>query len=632
MSTGQKRILIMEDSDIFADMLLEHLTSSGYIVERAVNGFEGVKKVFSFMPHLIITDIEMPIFKGYQVTRLLKARRNTKTIPIIMFTTLAETKDRFWGNQAGANVYVEKAPENFQLLNGIIADLISDSAEIDFTAIERENKKINDDAIIEMVNNLLDTKLFQTTLIGMLTELSDRAYSLEMIARRILDLLQTVCEAEIASLMIRSADGTLYIYSANFAGFSTEVADDFSGISISDFNNFFPDFKVSTKNVLEFLSAGTNQKKVVSYTTIPLVNGGEKFASVHIANSISEYFSQSIQENLNVFLGAAAPIIANSLSMRDLNELQRNTRAAFARYVPIDVMDEIIKVSSKTVSQSEKRNVTILFTDIRGFTSLAERSDAQSVVDFLNTYFSRMGHEIISEDGHVDKFIGDAIMAIFGAFKNLENSPANAIRAALKMLAALHEMNSVGITFLAENIKIGIGINYGECVLGNIGFMNKMEYTLIGDAVNLSARIEDLTKLYQHPLIVSEYVYDLTKNNFLFRKIDNVRVKGKKEPVAIYAVYSGFRGAEGNVLRSGEDTGLPVIPSLLVDREALVNYNKGLQVFFMREWKIAEEYFSKSLEADENDYLSRLYLKRTLEFASSPPPDNWDGVISLEKN
>jgi class 3 adenylate cyclase/FixJ family two-component response regulator len=621
----------MEDSDIFAEMLQEFLASSGYTVERAVNGFDGIKKVFSFMPHLIITDIEMPLFKGYQVTRLLKSRKNTKTIPIIMFTTLGETKDRFWGNQAGANIYVEKAPGNFQLLDGIITDILFDLEDIDFAAIERESKKINDDAIIEMVNNLLDTKLFQTTLIGMLTELSDRAYSLEMIARKILDLLQTVCEAEIASLMIRSADGTLYVYTANFAGFSAEIADDFSGISMADFSNLFPDFNVSTKKVQDFLSAGDNPKKIASYTTIPLNNGGEKFASVHIANSINEYFSQSTLDNLNVFLGAAAPIIANSLSMRDLDELQRNTRTAFARYVPVDVMDEIINVSSKTASQSEKRNVAILFSDIRDFTTIAEHFDAQSVVDFLNTYFSGMGNEIISEGGHVDKFIGDAIMAVFGAFRNFESSVANAIRAAVKMLAALHEMNSREQTFFNQKIRTGIAINYGECVLGNIGFQNKMDYTVIGDAVNLASRIEELTKRYRHPLLVSEYVYDITKDSFLFRKIDNVRVKGKKEPVGIYAVYAGFRGDDGNTLRSGENTGLPAIPSLLLDRETLVNYNKGLSVFYMREWKLAEEYFLKALQADENDYLSQLYLERIHEFARTPPPDNWDGIITLDE-
>ena len=619
----------MEDSDIFADVLESSLGSSGYTLERAVNGFEGIKKVYRFMPHLIITDVEMPLFKGYQVTRLLKSRKNTKAIPIIMFTSLGETKDKFWGSQAGADMYIEKSPDNLQPLNDAIAKILSAPGSIDFAAIERESKKINDDAIIEMVNNLLDNKLFQTTVIGMLTELSGKVNSLEMIASGIFDLLRAVCETEIVTMMIRGGNGVLYAYTANFAGLSAETADNFSGISISDFNSLFPDFQVSTKNAQDFFPAGNNQKKIASYITIPLVSGGEKIASVHIANSINEYFTPGVLENVNVFLKAATPIIANALSMRELEELQKNTRTAFARYVPADIMDEIISYSSKATSQSENRNITILFSDIRNFTAISEHSDAREVVEFLNSYFAKMGSEIICEGGHIDKFIGDAIMAVFGAFHGLENPAFNAIRAAIKMLAALESIDTVGIALKQSSLKAGIGINCGECVLGNIGFQNKMDYTVIGDTVNLASRIEGLTKLYRHPLIVSEYIYNMAKDRFLFRKIDNIRVMGKEEPVGIYAIYTGYKGTADNAPCSDEISDIPAVFSLLINRETLINYNKGLQLFYMREWKSAQEFFLKAVQADKNDYLSQFYLERSLEFMRTPPPGNWDGVVTL---
>jgi len=625
----QKRILIMEDSDIFADMLMGFLGSPKYILERAADGFEGIKKVYSFLPHLIITDVEMPLFRGYQVTRLLKSRKSTKAIPIVMFTTLDEAKDKFWGRQAGADIYIEKSPDNFQPLGEAVAKILSSAPEIDFAAIQKEGRKINDAAIIETVNNLLDNKLFQTTVIGLLTELSSKTHSLEKIANGIFDLLHTVCESEIVTMMIRGTKRELYIYTANFAGFTKEIADNFLGISISDFNNLFPDFQVSTKNTRDFFPAGKNEKKITSYITIPLVIAGEKFACVHIANSINEYFSPSILENINVFLGAAAPIAANALSMHELSQLQKNTRTAFARYVPADVMDEIINETTSQTHVSETRNVTVLFSDIRDFTSLSEHSNAQYVVDFLNGYFAKMGDEIISEGGHIDKFIGDAIMAVFGAFTNMENSPQNAIRAAVKMIAAIDSMNVSGLEVSRNKLEIGIGINSGECILGNIGFQRKMDYTIIGDTVNLASRVEGLTKLYKHPLIVSEYVYNSTKDKFLLRKIDNVRVKGKEKPVGVFAVYSGFTGADTKKLRSGEISSLPFVPSLLVNRETLVNYNKGLQVFYMREWKLAQEYFKKSMEANNDDFLSQLYLQRSIDFMRNPPPDNWDGVVTL---
>ena len=629
MSDEKKRILVMEDSDIFAEMLLEFLSSSDFVLDRAVNGFEGIKQVYSFLPHLIVSDVEMPLFKGYQATRFLKSRKNTKTIPIIMFTSLAETKDKFWGTNAGADRYIEKSPDNFQPLLDTINEILSQSHDIDFAAIEKEAKKINDNTIIESVNSLLDNKLFQTTTIGMLTELSDKAFSLDIIVQGIFELLHTICEAEITSMMIRGTKGTLYIFSANFAGFSAEIADDFSGICVSDFNSLFPDFKVESKSIEDLFPAGTISKKIISYIKVPLAIGGENFASVHIANSINEYFSPGILENITVFLCAAAPIISNALSMRELAELQKNTRTAFARYVPPDVMDEIIDNSSKLVSQSESRNVTVLFVDIRNFTRLSEKSAAQDVVDFLNDYFAEIGSIIISEGGQIDKFIGDAAMALFGAFKNLEDPEASAVRAGIKILSVLNNIDTSKISIPQGSLKIGIGINCGQCVLGNIGFRNKMDYTVIGNTVNLASRLEGVTKLYKHPLIVSEHIYNSIKDNFLLRKIDNVRVKGKEEAVGIYSVYTGFKDNNGDDMLPDKKSGAQTVPSLLIDRTTLENYNKGLQLFYMQEWKPAQEYFSKALETDKNDFLSQLYLDRSIEFSYTPPPDNWDGVVTL---
>ena len=629
MSTEQKRVLILEDSDIFADMLLEAFNCEKYILERAVDGFDGIKKVYSFMPHIIITDIEMPLFKGYQVTRLLKSRKNTKMIPIIMFTSLDETKDKFWGEQAGADYYIKKSPQNIAPLLETMEEILSNAQEIDFNAIERESKKINNESIIEIVNNLLDNKLFQTTIIGLLTDLSSKVNSIDKIARGIFDLFSTICKTEILTLIIRGNNRTLYIFSSNFAEFKKETTDNFISVCISDFGKLFQDIIFTNKKMKYFYPDGNNNKRISSYIWQPLTVAGDIFASIHIANSLNEYFSPSIVENVNVFAGAAAPVIANALSMHELAELQNNTRTAFARYVPADVMDEIINETSRKATVSENTNVSVLFCDIRNFTELSEHCEPQTVVDFLNSFFSKMGGEIISEGGHVDKFIGDAIMAVFGAFQNNDYSPSNAIRAAVKMLAALNTINYDGTYFYKEIVDIGIGINCGECILGNIGFKNKMDYTIIGDTVNLASRIESLTKSYRHRIIVSEYIYEETKEKFLYRKIDNVLVKGKKKPVGIYAVYSGFHGAEGNKLRSGETSDLLPVPSLLIDRDVLVNYNKGLQVFYMREWKLALEYFSKALESQSDDFLSNLYLERTKKFMSNPPEENWNGVFTL---
>jgi class 3 adenylate cyclase/CheY-like chemotaxis protein len=604
----QKRILVFEDSDIFADILLEVLHEAGYSTRRAINGFEGIKQVYQFLPHLIITDVEMPLFKGYQATRLLKSRKCTKGIPIIMLTALNETKNRFWGGQAGADCYIEKSPDNFGELNQHIQLLLATCQDIDHKAIEKEGRRINDTTLIEMVSNLLDTKLFQMTIIGMLTELSSKLESLEDILKGVFELLTYICETGIVSIMIKSTHNTLLVYTSNIAAYTASLTDDFTAITRADFNTLFPDFKVLTQRSWDFYLPGANKKRIESYLSIPLAIGGEQFATVNMANSIKDYFSPAINENLNVFFAATAPIIANALSLRYLETIQVKTRAAFARYVPLDVMDEIIDKSSAEESQSETRNVVVLFSDIRNFTKLSEHNSAQDIVTFLNAYFARMGNEIIVEGGNIDKFIGDAIMAIFGVPKTLPDAPACAIRAAIQMVKAIAKVDTSKIRLPESGFAVGIGINCGESVVGNIGFQDKQDYTVIGDTVNLASRLEGLTKVYQHPIIVSEHMYEASKHRFIFRKVDSVLVKGKQQPVELYGVYAAYT----------DDVNAGDTPrSLLLDRELLDQYNKGLKLYDMREWDTAEQYFSRALSINKEDYLSRLYLERIAEHHTS---------------
>ncbi|MDR2575323.1 MAG: response regulator [Treponema sp.] len=619
----KNRVLIFEDSEIFANVLLEFLNAEGYETQRAKNGLEGIKLVYSFLPDLVITAVEMPLFKGFESARFLKSRPSTSRIPIIMLTNPGETRDKFWGEQAGADVYIEKTPENFDGLAGQIRQLLGENRQVDYERIKKEGEKINDDSLVEMVNNLLDNKLFQATLGSLLAELSSKVSSLEETVKGVFDLLNNACRSEMCSIMIKDADDALVVYNANNAGYTEAIAEDFKAITIADFNTRFSDYKVVSKEVHDFFPSGDKNERIESYILIPLVSSGEEYATVHIGTSVKEYFSPLILENINVFLSAASPIIANALHLKQMETLQKKTRAAFARYVPIDVMDEIIKKSASPASQSESRVVTILFSDIRSFTTISENTPARELVDFLNTYFSAMGDQIIAEGGNIDKFIGDAIMAIFGAPKTLENSAASGVRAAIRMVKTLPQVDTSNITLPEIGFGAGIGINCGECVVGNLGFQNKMDYTVIGDTVNLASRLEGITKYYHQTIVVSEYIYSAAKDHFIFRKADSVRVKGKDQPVGLYTVYDAFRGEEKE--------GTPAC--LIIDRETLDQYNKGLKLYAMREFETAKQYFGNALsiekKAGNSDYLSSLYLSRIEEFLINPPPPDWDATRTM---
>ena len=619
----KRRLLVIESSKTFANLLLEFLANCGYETEQAENGLEGIKKVYSFLPELIITDADLPLYRGCQITRFLKSRPAARNIPVIMFSALGESKDKFWGEQAGADLYIEKTPENFDELSTHIQRLLDENEPLDFEPLKREAAKITDNSLIEMLNNLLNKKLFQTTITGLLAELSAKVSSLDETVAGIFSLLNNTCNSEICSMMLKDGDDGLLVYSANNSGYTAEIVEDFKAITIADFNTRFSDYKVISSEQKDLLPPGEKNKRVESYIMIALLNSGEEFATIHIGTSIKEYFSPLILENINVFLSSAAPVIANSLHLRQIEIAQKKTRSAFARYVPIDVMDEIINKSSTQTTHGESRLVAILFSDIRSFTTISENTPAQELVEFLNGYFSLMGNQILAEGGNIDKFIGDAIMAIFGAPKTLENASTSAVRAALRMAKTLSKVDTSEIYLPEAGLGTGIGINFGECVVGNIGFQNKLDYTVIGDPVNLAARLEGVTKFYRVPVMVSEYVYAASKDDFIFRKADSVRVKGKDQPVGLYTVYEAWQG-------EAEDD---VPESLIIDRELLDNYNKGLKLYYIREWKMARQYFQQALaiaeKAGKQDYLSSLYLNRIAEYEINPPPPDWDTTTTM---
>jgi adenylate cyclase len=210
-------------------------------------------------------------------------------------------------------------------------------------------------------------------------------------------------------------------------------------------------------------------------------------------------------------------------------------RTTFGKYMTQTVIEHLM--NGKVQLGGETLTVTILFSDIRGFTTISEEmNDAQALVALLNEYFTEMVSIIIQEDGVVDKYIGDAIMAVFGAPVSKPDDAVRAVRAAMRMRLALAELNQRLVLRGVSPLRTGIGIHTGEVVAGNIGSEQRMEYTVIGDAVNLASRLETSTKELQVDVLISEDTYELVKNTCETRPIGQITVKGRVEPVMTYAV------------------------------------------------------------------------------------------------
>ncbi len=209
-------------------------------------------------------------------------------------------------------------------------------------------------------------------------------------------------------------------------------------------------------------------------------------------------------------------------------------RQTFSKFVSPKVVDELIKTPDMAKLGGERKTITVLFSDIRGFTSMSEKMTPEELVDHLNTYLQAMTDIVIKYDGTLDKYVGDEIMAFWGAPVPQQDHALRACRAALEMMTKLNEMNIVWQQQKKEIIRIGIGLNTGPMVVGFVGSSSRMDYTLMGDMVNLGARLEGTNKIYSTGIIISEFTYEEVREHVIARELDLIRVKGKEKPVTIY--------------------------------------------------------------------------------------------------
>jgi class 3 adenylate cyclase len=226
--------------------------------------------------------------------------------------------------------------------------------------------------------------------------------------------------------------------------------------------------------------------------------------------------------------------------LRDLNQqLERAKdllRQSFQRYVGAQIVDKIVQGAEPVNLSGERKPVSILLSDIRGFTALSEQLEAEELVRFLNTHFSAMIEIIFEYEGTLDKFMGDAILALFGAPLSHEDDPLRSVRAAIAMQAKLRELNEIWAVGGKNRVKMGIGISTGEVIVGNIGSEKRLEYTAIGEDVNYAQRIEALTKELPADILISEQTYEETKEHIIAEKFGPLTIRGKKEPISVYGV------------------------------------------------------------------------------------------------
>lgn len=281
----------------------------------------------------------------------------------------------------------------------------------------------------------------------------------------------------------------------------------------------------------------------------------------------------------------------------------------FGQYVPSKHIDEMLKSNSKSFGlRGDDREMSVLFADIRNFTSLSEGMSAAKLVEVLNTFFTPMTEIIFNNHGTIDKYVGDLIMAFWGAPLPDADHAKHAIASALAMQKKVVEMQTILKEHGWSDTHIGIGLNSGLMSVGDMGSQYRRNYTVLGDAVNLASRVESLTKYYGVNILVTEAT-QMNQTEFSFRLCDKVRVKGKKSAVAIYEVVDytiNLNDAEKILLQQ---------------------YDDAIQAYFKQEWERAKRLFTQLQQIDPGRQLYALYLERIASFEGKPPSLQWDGVF-----
>ena len=620
-----KKIFVAESSKILAKMICSELEKQGWTTETFKDGYSVLKKIVTESPDLIIADKDLPLISGTELCRIMKSGSTKDSIPFILLS-VDDTVYDFWNSAIEANRVVLIKNDNIDYLIDNVKELLDfnfieandfyskdekeESSEEEETSLAALSKKSDEEVLASWIVNAMSKSEFFYNMSKSVIELYSNVSDINFLVEQIFRMLYGVCAYDVAALVLDSQPTKVFVTGAEF--FEVKEAEEFWNICKVDYEQQAKKNHTITyeENRYEnIILERPEHVKLESYRAYTISTRKDFIGTLHLASTKKKTFTYKVQSSIEFVTPALASILQESVQRAEIAENEVKLRNAFSKFVPEQVINDFINTGEddkELTNNNEKRNVVILMCDIRNFTSISEINKPEDVVNFLNTYFTFMVNIVKKYGGTVDKFIGDAIMVLFGAPISYNDNAKRAVQAAIEMYAQLDSIPYGQLKF-PEGIKfdIGIGIHYGDVIVGQIGSADKTNYTVIGDAVNLASRLEGLTKLYGAKVIISQAVRDELGDSMNLLLLDSVKVKGKKEAVFIYRV---------------DEKPLP--------KDFVQVYDKGFKSYNEGAFSLAIPYFEQAINILPEDKAARLMLERCEEFSVNKP-DNWDGAIAL---
>lgn len=613
------KILVVDDDFFIRAVLSELLGSRNYTTVTAKNGKEALmlyqENPFSF--NLIISDLNMPVMDGMELIKIL--RQENSDIPIIILSGNNEISIALEALNQGANDYIIKN-ENLQDTIFISMDRIFEKEILRVQNAQLlANLKIKNDEL-EKFNDTLSKTITDLTKIGTaLSSEKDLSKLLEMIVSEACSITQS----EVGVLYILE-DGELYpkIYRNTFQeiymGGTSPKKIDLPPIGMDGDNPVTQCFK--QKEIIKVSNKYERGKKQNRFLiTLPLLDRDNCILGVlklgKIRTDTEKPFTDFKKREIDIafsLASQAAVCIENTVNLR---RIQRKNRS-FQRFVPVEFISFLNREEIEDVELGDNsyEELSVLFSDIRSFTALSESFSPSENFNFLNTFLNAIGPAITSYEGFIDKFIGDATMALFpGKRISVAN---DAVEAGIVMLRNLRALNGFRKKQNEPPVSIGIGVHCGPVSLGTIGFQERLETTVIGDTVNVASRVEMLTKQYGISFAITSNVLNELKNlsRYQFREVDTVQVKGKKQPITIYEIFNS----------DPESTKESKIMTL-------DDYRKAIKLYKSKSFKRALRLFTRVAEELPDDPIIDIYQQRCQHLIHNPPEKSWNGIVVLSE-